>query len=77
LQFHAILTEGNPVAVFQDMVFDPLVVDESSVRALKILKEVPLIHPDDPGVVPRHVRVVQDDVRVALSSDEYLGIRER
>ena len=71
VKLDTILAQSDLVAVFEDMMIHLLVVDEGTVGAGEVLQEKTLRHLHNFRVMPGNVLVVQDNVGIALSPDQY------
>src|SRR2546422_1049679 len=77
LQLDPVLSEVDFVAVPENVLFDLLVIDECAVRARKILEEVSLRCLYNFGMVSGDVLIAENDVRVALSSNQHFSGHNR
>ena len=66
MEVDPILAQSDPIAVIQRLLLDPRFVDESSMRASKILNEITFAAFYKFGVVPGYVLIIEHNIGIAF-----------
>ena len=73
MEIDVVFPQRDLIAVSEGVLLDACFIHKRAVRAAEVLQKIAVRRLDEFGVMPRNMLVIQDDVCIALSSDQDLA----